>query len=84
MEVNTFWVIQGSNQKTKAIKQLNKRGYAKLTPLIFRLYTKLLHDKLIFVLQSIIDFCFKGSPCKFFYITKYGAQCVEDNSNFLF
>ena len=82
--VNTFWVIQSSKQITKAIKQLNKRGYAKsINTFDFStLYTKIPHDKLIFVLNSIIDFCFKGGPCKFIAITKYGAKWVEDNSNY--
>ena len=41
---------------------------------ISTLYTKIPHDKLIFVLNSLVDFCFKSNDCKYLVITGYGAK----------
>ena len=82
--INTFWVIQNSRQVTEAIKKINKRGYARSVNTFdfSTLYTKIPHDKLIFVLHSIVDFCFKGGECKYIAVTKQGARWVRDATGY--
>ena len=74
--VNTFWVIQNNSPVINSVNQLNKRSAAKsITTFDFStLYTKIPHDKLIFVLNSLVDFCFKSNDCKYLVITRYGAK----------
>ena len=38
------------------------------------LYTKLPHNKLLMVLNSLIDFCFDGGESKYITINNYGAR----------
>ena len=40
----------------------------------FTLYTKLPHNKLLMVLDSLIDFCFDRGECKYITVTNYGAR----------
>jgi len=78
--VNTFWVIQNNVLAIDSVNQLNKRSAAKsITTFDFStLYTKIPHDKLIFVLNSLIDFCYKHMEYKTLAVTKYGAKWVND------
>ena len=46
------------------------------------LYTKIPHDKLLFVLNNLIDFCFDGGPSDIIAVTKFGAQWVNDTKGF--
>ena len=46
------------------------------------LYTKIPHDKLISVLNSIVDFCFNGGECDFLAINDFGAKWVKDPSSY--
>ena len=41
-------------------------------------YTKLLHDKLLMVLNSLIDFCFDGEESKNITVNNYGARWVKN------
>ena len=46
------------------------------------LYTKLPHNKLLMVLNSLIDFCFDGGECKYITVNNYGAcwlNNIKDN-----
>ena len=60
--VNTFWVVQNYKPVIDAMNGLNKRRKAAsvLTFDFSTLYTKLPHDKLLMLLNSLIDFCFDG------------------------
>ena len=60
--VNTFWVVQNNKPVTDAMNGLNKRRKAtSVSTFDFStFYTKLPHDKLLMVLNSLIDFCFDG------------------------
>ena len=82
--VNTFWVIQNNKPVTDAIKNLNKRNRARsISTFDFStLYTKIPHDKLIFVLHSLIDFCFNGGICDYIGVTDYGSHWVNDHSKY--
>ena len=46
------------------------------------LYTKIPHDKLISVLNSIVDFCFNGGECDYLAINDFGAKWVKDPSSY--
>ena len=48
-------------------------------PLTFpTLYTKLPRNKLLMVLNSLIDFCFDGGECKYITVNNYGARWVNN------
>ena len=78
--VNTFWCIQNNRPVKEAIFKINTRNNTKsITTFDFStLYTKIPHDKLIFVLNNLIDFCFKGGQSKFIALTNCGAKWLED------
>ena len=48
-------------------------------PLTFpTLYTKLPRNKLLMVLNSLINFCFDGGECKYITVNNYGARWVKN------
>ena len=81
--VNTFWVVQSNKQVTKSLRSLNKYGKARsINTFDFStLYTKIPHDNLLEVLDSIIDFCFEGTDKKFINVTNWSASFVKKSSN---
>ena len=80
--VKTFWVISNNIPITETIKNLNKRGLSKFiyTYDFSTLYTKIPHDKLLFVLNSLVDFCFDGGTSDYIAVTNYGARWVTNPS----
>ena len=84
--VNTFWVILNNDALTKSIKRLNKRGKGKsiYTYDFSTLYTKIPHDKLLSVLSTLVDFCFKGGTSEYIYVNDYGARWVSNPSTYGF
>ena len=40
------------------------------------------HDKLISVLNSIVDFCFNGGECEYLAVNDFGAKWVKDPSSY--
>ena len=78
--VNTFWVISNNQPITNAINKLNNRQRAKsISTFDFStLYTKIPHDKLLFVLNSLVDFCFKGGMSQFIAIKYSETRWVQD------
>ena len=68
-----FWVVHNSKPIIGAMHGVNKRSKAtSVSTLDFStLYTKLPHNKLLMVRNSLIDFCFDGGKIK--YITVKGA-----------
>ena len=81
--VNTFWVIQNNRPVVDAMNKLNARNKAKsISTFDFStLYTKLPHDKLLDVLNKLIDFCFNGGEHKFIVISKFGARWCKDKKD---
>ena len=65
--VNTFWVVQNNKPVTDAMNGLNKwrKATSVLTFDFSTLYTKLSHNKLLMLLNSLIDFCFDVGECKY-------------------
>ena len=63
---------------TNAINNLNNRQRARSVSTFdfSTLYTKIPHDKLLFVLNSLVDFCFKGGVSKYIAIKKSKACWV--------
>ena len=65
-QFNMFWVIQNSKPILDRLNKLNRNNKDKSisTYDFSTLYTKLLHDDLITVLNQLIDFVFKGGRKK--------------------
>ena len=80
--IKTFWVIQNNAPVIASINNLNKRGKAKsISTFDFStLYTKIPHNKLITVLEDIVDFCFRGYASKILSVSKYGTRWVTKSS----
>ena len=78
--VNTFWVVQNKKPVTDAMNGLNKQRKAtSVSTFDFSiLYTKLPHNKLLMVLNSLIDFCFDGGESKYITVNNYGARWVKN------
>ena len=77
--VNTFWVVQNNKLVIDAMNGFNKRKKATsvLTFDFSILYTKLAHNKLLMVLNSLIDSCFDGE-CEYITVNNYGARWVKN------
>ena len=78
--VNTFWVVQNNNPVIDANNGLNKQRKATSVSIFdfSMLHTKLPHNKLLMVLDSLIDFCFDGGESKYVAVNKYGASCIKN------
>ena len=42
------------------------------------LHPKLSHNRLLMVLNSLIDFCFDGGEIKYITVNNYGAHCIKN------
>ena len=78
--ISTFWVVQNNKPVIDAMHGLNKRR--KTTSVstcdFSTLYTKLSHNKLLMVLNSLIDFCFDAGESKHITVNSYGARWVKN------
>ena len=78
-DVNTFWVVQNNKPVIDAMNGLNKRR--KVTSVstfdFSTLYTKLPHNKLLMVLNSLIDFWFDGGEGKYITVNNYGDRWIK-------
>ena len=67
------------------MNQLNKRR--KLTSIstfeFSSLYTKLSHNKLLMVCNSLIDFCFDGGESKYITVNNYGACWIKNIKDYV-
>ena len=69
---NTFWVVQNMGL-------INGWKATSVSTFDFStLYTKLPHNKLLMVLNSLIDFCFDGGESKYIIVNNYGALWVKN------
>ena len=77
--VNTFWVVQNNKSVIDAMNGLNKRRKAtSASSFDFSiLYTKLTHNIILMVLNSLINFCFDGGENKYITVKNYGARWVK-------
>ena len=80
--VKTFWVIQNNQSVIVSINKLNRRNSAKslITFDFSTLYTKIPHQKLLEVLNELIDFCFQGGTHEQVSINNSGASWVSKKS----
>ena len=71
--------MQSNKHAIKSLRRLNKYGKDGLISTFdfSTLYTNIPHDKLLEVLNSIIDFCFQGTDKKFINVTTWGASFVQ-------
>ena len=81
--VKTFWTIQNNTPVINSINNLNKRNRAlSLTTFDFStLYTNIPHDKLLSVLNELVDFCFKGSTKNYITVDNYRARWTDEPDN---
>ena len=80
--VKTFWVIQNNEDVIKSINKLNTRNNANsISTFDFStLYTKIPHQKLLDVLNHLVDFCFEGGTHELISVAKSGARWVSKTS----
>ena len=78
----TFWVIQNNEDVLKSISKINRRNSARSinTYDFSTLYTKIPHQKLLEVLNELVDFCFKGGTHEQLSLTNSGAKWVSKSS----
>lgn len=83
--INSFWVIDNNKKVLKSIAKLNTRRSVKTinTFDFSTLYTKIPHSKLLFVLNELIDFCFKGGNHHLLSVNKSNARWVTGRANSL-
>ena len=68
---NTFWIVQNMGL-------INGWKATSVSTFDFStLYTKLPHNKLLMVLNSLIDFCFDGGESKYLTVNNYVARWVK-------
>ena len=81
--VNKFWIIQNNKPVINTINKINKRHSAKhfSTFDFSTLYTKIPHNKLLEVLNEIIDFSFKGGTRDKITVTSSGAYWTKETTN---
>ena len=72
--------VQNNKPVIDAMNGLNKRRKAtSVSTFDFSsFYTKLPHNKLLMVLNSLIDFCFDGGENKYITVNNYGARWVKN------
>ena len=77
--IKSFWIIQNNEDVINCINKLNRTNSVKsMSTFDFStLYTKIPHQKLIEVLNELIDFCFKGGSHKMLSVSNSGARWVS-------
>ena len=67
LQALTIFVVQDNKSVTDAMNGLNKRRKATFVSVFdfSTLYTKLPHNKILSVLNSLINFCFDGGESKY-------------------
>ena len=80
--IKTFWTIQNNYPVISSINKLNKHKAAKSmsTSDFSRLYTKISHGKLLYVLNEITDFAFKCGTRDYVTIDNSGAFWSQSKS----
>ena len=78
--VKGFWVVQDNKPVIEALEKISKRGKARsINTFDFStLYTNIPHDKLLYVLNNIIDFCFNGGEHQFLKVSSFCTQWVKE------
>ena len=78
--VKTFWTIQNNTPVINSINSLNKRNKASSVSTFdfSTLYTNIPHDKLLSVLNELVEFCFKGSGRDFITVDNYCARWTNE------
>lgn len=78
--VKSFWVIQSNEKVIDSIKRLNKRkSFKTMSTFDFStLYTKIPHEKLLEVMNELVDFCFRGGSHEQLSVSSYYARWVKN------
>ena len=82
--IKTLWTIQNSYPVIPIINNLNKHKAAKgMSTFDFSMpYTKLPHDKLLYVLNELTGFAFEGGARDFVTVYNSGAFWPQSKSKF--
>ena len=80
--MKTFWVIQDNENVINSIKELNKRNALRsmATFDFSTFYTKIPQEKLLEVMNELVDFCSQGGTHEQLSLAKYGAKWVSKNN----
>ena len=81
--INSFWTILNNKPVIQNINIMNKRTKASSISCFdfSTLYTKIPHNKLLKVMNELVDFCFKGGDKSYITVNKYGASWVAENKS---
>ena len=78
--VNTFWVVQTNKTVIDSMNGLNKhrKGTSVSNFHFSTLYTKLPHNRLLMIINSLIDFCFDEGESNYIKVNSHGACWVKN------
>ena len=78
--IKHFWVVDNNSEVVAALDKISAKGKARsISTFDFStLYTKIPHDKLIDVLNQLVDFVFNNTDRAFLSVTDTGARWVKD------
>ena len=76
---NTFRVVQNNKPVIDVMNGLNKRRKATSVSIFnfSTLYTKVPHNELLIVLNTLTEFCFGGGEIRYITVNNYGAHWVK-------
>ena len=77
--VHQFWVVDNNEDVVRALDKISARGRARSVATFdfSTLYTKIPHDKLIDVLDKLVDFVFNKTDRRFLSVTNKSAHWVK-------
>ena len=77
--VKHFWVVDNNSDVVATLDKISAKGKARSISTFdfLTIYTKVLHDKLIDVLNQLVDFIFNSSDRVYLSVTKTGARWVK-------
>ena len=78
--IKHFWVVDNNTDVVSTLDKISAKGKARsISTFDFStLYTKIPHDKLIDVLNKLVDFTFNSTDRMFLSVTSSGARWVKD------
>ena len=78
--IKHFWVVDNNSDVVAALDKISAKGKARsISTFDFStLYTKIPHDKLIDVLNQLVDFVFNSSDRVYLSVTDTGARWVKE------
>ena len=83
-DVKTFWTVLNNQLVIDSINKINWRKKARsISTFDFStVYTNRNHNKLKFVLQELINFCFKGGSGIYIAVRQCGRKWIDEKNNY--